>query len=77
MVHKSEPRSDAHDSSAAPRYTLEGRSGLVSDGFPDSNLVSDDAPPPYGEMHDELQFSQPGFDAGAIVTGGFFIEESQ
>ncbi|KAG5742999.1 hypothetical protein H9Q72_000181 [Fusarium xylarioides] len=27
------------------------------------------APPPYGENHDQVHFSQPGFDAGAAITG--------
>ncbi|KAM0559386.1 hypothetical protein ACHAPJ_004411 [Fusarium lateritium] len=29
----------------------------------------DSAPPPYGESHDRVHFSQPGFDAGAAITG--------
>lgn len=43
---------------------------LVSDGFilPEME-VPDEAPPAYGEYHDRMQFSQPGFDAGAAVTG--------
>ncbi|KAF5022977.1 hypothetical protein F66182_4975 [Fusarium sp. NRRL 66182] len=38
--------------------------------LPDINLGdADAAPPPYGESHDQVHFSQPGFDAGAEVTG--------
>lgn len=29
------------------------------------------APPPYGENHDQVHFSQPGFDAGAAITGTY------
>jgi hypothetical protein len=28
-----------------------------------------DAPPAYGDSHDQMHFSQPGLDAGARVTG--------
>ena len=31
--------------------------------------ASREAPPAYGEHHDHVQFSQPGFNAGAAVTG--------
>ncbi len=41
---------------------------LVYDGFSDMD-VQLDAPPPYGELPDQLQFSQAGFEAGAAVTG--------
>ncbi|KAH8899439.1 UDP-Glycosyltransferase/glycogen phosphorylase [Thozetella sp. PMI_491] len=30
--------------------------------------ATDDAPPAYGELHDQLQLEQPGFSAGAAVT---------
>jgi hypothetical protein len=45
---------------------------LVTDGFivPDIE-PSSDAPPAYGELRDQMQFSQPGFEAGAAVTGWF------
>lgn len=45
---------------------------LVTDGFlvPSLDTPSDEAlPPAYGDQHDHVQFSQPGFDAGAEVTG--------
>lgn len=29
----------------------------------------EDAPPAYGDQHDQVQFSQPGISAGAAVTG--------
>ncbi|KPM43368.1 Sterol 3-beta-glucosyltransferase UGT80B1 [Neonectria ditissima] len=43
---------------------------LMTDGFqlPDID-PGDGEPPPYGEHHDHVQFSQPGFEAGAAVTG--------
>ncbi|KAF9781038.1 hypothetical protein IL306_014620 [Fusarium sp. DS 682] len=38
--------------------------------LPDINPAEGDgAPPPYGENHDQVHFSQPGFDAGAEITG--------
>lgn len=33
----------------------------------------DVAPPAYGEHHDQLQFSQAGFDADAAVTSAFAL----
>ncbi|KAM0220776.1 hypothetical protein ACHAQI_000243 [Fusarium lateritium] len=38
--------------------------------LPDLTPGADEgAPPPYGENHNQVHFSQPGFDAGAEVTG--------
>ena len=53
---------------AIPRNDMAD--ALVTDGFqlPDID-PGDGAPPPYGESHDQVHFSQPGFDAGAEVTG--------
>jgi hypothetical protein len=49
---------------------MDVQAALVSDGFNMPDLeAARDAPPPYGELHDQLQFSQPGFEAGANVTG--------
>lgn len=31
--------------------------------------ASDEAPPAYGDVHDQLNLSQAGFNAGAAVTG--------
>ncbi|OLN81771.1 Sterol 3-beta-glucosyltransferase UGT80B1-like protein 7 [Colletotrichum chlorophyti] len=43
---------------------------LVSDGFTLPSLDADsEAPPAYGELHDQLQFNQAGIEAGANVTG--------
>lgn len=43
---------------------------LVSDGFSLPSLEADgDVPPAYGELHDQLHFSQSGVEAGANVTG--------
>lgn len=46
----------------------------VTDGFLVPDLEpSNDAPPAYGELRDQMQFSQPGFEAGAAVTGSFMF----
>lgn len=37
----------------------------IAEDLEDPNL---DAPPPYGDHHDQLQFSQTGFNADAAVT---------
>ena len=52
----------------SPRDDLS--EALVADGFqlPDIEPDSGD-PPPYEGNVDHVQFSQPGFDAGAQVTG--------
>ncbi|KAL0935189.1 glucosyl glucuronosyl [Colletotrichum truncatum] len=43
---------------------------LVSDGFSLPSLEADnEAPPAYGELHDQLHFSHSGVEAGANVTG--------
>lgn len=43
---------------------------LVADGFVVPDLeANDEAPPAYGDHLDRVQFSQPGFEAGAAVTG--------
>ncbi|GAB0134164.1 hypothetical protein EsDP_00002546 [Epichloe bromicola] len=51
--------------------TNDDTEALVTDGFlvPSLDTPSDEAlPPAYGDQHDHVQFSQPGFDAGAEVT---------
>lgn len=50
----------------------ESMEALVTDGFlvPDLGTTNEAPPPPaYGEQHDQMQFSQPGFEAGAAITG--------
>lgn len=43
---------------------------LVTDGFVVPDLeANDEAPPAYGDHLDRVQFTQPGFEAGAAVTG--------
>ncbi|KAF4784676.1 glycosyltransferase family 28 domain-containing protein [Colletotrichum scovillei] len=43
---------------------------LVSDGFSLPSLEAEtEAPPAYGDLPDQLQFNQAGFEAGANVTG--------
>lgn len=52
---------------------------LISDGYLAPDLPehsgyqdrSEEPPPAYGEHPDQMQFSQPGFEAGAAVTGTF------
>jgi hypothetical protein len=64
-----------HELSSGPALVaVEGEDGaeaLVTDGFLVPNLDSpnDAEPPAYGAQHDHVHFSQPGFDAGAEVTG--------
>lgn len=71
MVEKHNPGNLSRQS------TLRQAAG-VSDGFnythdnassPLDLGASDDAPPAYGEVHDQLNLSQDGFNAGAAVTG--------
>lgn len=38
--------------------------------------ASDEAPPAYGDHHDQLNLSQAGFNAGAVVTGESFVFSS-
>lgn len=57
---------------AAQQSRDENAHALVTDGFlvPSLDSPADEAQPPaYGEQHDHVRFSQPGFDAGAEVTG--------
>ncbi|OAA39642.1 UDP-glucuronosyl/UDP-glucosyltransferase [Metarhizium rileyi] len=48
----------------------DGAAALITDGFlvPDLDSLDDAEPPAYGEQHDHVRFSQPGFDAGAEIT---------
>lgn len=71
MVEKHNPENLSRQS------TLRQAAG-VRDGFnythdnassPLDLGASDDAPPAYGEVHDQLNLSQDGFNAGAAVTG--------
>lgn len=51
---------------------VDSQAPLVADGFVLPGLdVPEDAPPAYGEHRDRLQFNQPGFEAGATVTGQY------
>ncbi|KAH6885824.1 hypothetical protein B0T10DRAFT_444100 [Thelonectria olida] len=61
----------ARQQSAQPRNTHDDSSqALLTEGYqlPDID-PGESQPPPYGESHDHLQFTQPGFEAGAAVTG--------
>lgn len=49
----------------------------VADGLRAPDLgATVDAPPAYGDHHDQLQLSQAGFEAGAAVTGEEKIESA-
>lgn len=53
-----------------PAITSYGEEHLVTDGFVLPDLDETDVPPPaYGEHHDRMDFSQPGVNAGAALTG--------
>lgn len=43
----------------------DGAETLMADGL----MVDQESPPAYGEHHDHIKFSQPGFAAGAEATG--------
>ena len=56
-----------------PAVHADGHESLVADGFQHSLELPDlganiDAPPAYGDLHDQLQLSQAGIEAGANVT---------
>ncbi|CAG7558474.1 unnamed protein product [Fusarium equiseti] len=56
-----QPRDGDSSGAAVPSNDLQ---------LPDINAGDNEAaPPPYGENHDQVHFSQNGFDAGAKVTG--------
>ena len=58
-----------------PQDRGDGSEALVTDGFLLPSLgTPNEALPAYGEHHDQVQFSQPGFEAGAEVTGSSTIE---
>jgi hypothetical protein len=62
---------DAPKPPAATAEQQEAADALISDGFGGMNIEDEptgEAPPPYGELPDKLQFSQAGFEAGAAVT---------
>lgn len=57
----------ANERPAAPSYSEEH---VVTDGLILPELGDTDVPPPaYGEHRDRMDFSQPGINAGAAVTG--------
>jgi hypothetical protein len=69
---------DGKQSKAAPAQAMspsqpqtdERSQPILTDGFELPEMEApEEAPPPYGERPDQLQFSQPGFNAGAEVTG--------
>ena len=59
--------------------TTDEAQTLVADGFLVPSLEPsgdcEQVPPAYGEQHDHVQFSQPGFDAGAEVTGNTAVRD--
>jgi hypothetical protein len=55
---------------AVPSQTDYAAEALVTDGYMVQDLVPpDEEPPAYGDLHDQMQFSQPGVEAGAVVNG--------
>lgn len=63
--------------SAMPPYTQEmlptPEEATITDGFLLPEFDDSNAPPPvYGETMDTMHFSQPGFSAGAAVTGKLY-----
>lgn len=71
MVEKNNPGNPSRE--PTPR-----QAGRAADGFdlggegensPLDLGASDDAPPAYGELYDQLNLSQAGFNASAVVTG--------
>lgn len=48
---------------------IPGRTNAVPIAEDIGDTNQDVAPPAYGEHHDQLQFSQAGFNADAAVTG--------
>ena len=59
---------------AAPPTHIEQQPEIsdmwVADGLFTPDLeASTDSPPPYGELHDQFQLSQDGFEAAAAVAG--------
>lgn len=55
------------------RFSDGQRQGQPDTGGLDNSPLdlgaADEAPPAYGELHDQLNLSQAGFNAGAAVTG--------
>lgn len=72
-VARQQPSSSFGQQSPQPRQDANG--GIVTDGFqlPDISVEIDAVPPPYGESLDQMQFSQPGIEAGAVVTSTYLI----
>ncbi|CAM1510161.1 Fc.00g004960.m01.CDS01 [Cosmosporella sp. VM-42] len=65
-------RQDSDLLQAAPQYSPRDdvSEALVTDGFQLPSIDTEtEQPPPYGENPDQVQFSQPGFETSAAVTG--------
>ncbi|RBQ88793.1 hypothetical protein VDGD_20617 [Verticillium dahliae] len=64
--------SNSDTAQTRPRPNARQQSGTAfsSDGFSLPDLEAEtEAPPAYGELHDQIQLSQSGIQAGASVTG--------
>lgn len=60
----------AEKSGTGPRVSVTG----PADAFDSSPLdlgANDEAPPAYGELHNQLNLSQAGFNADAAVTSEY------
>lgn len=67
---QAQQRQQSAGSVGAERPGSVSQESLITDGFiiPDLEVPSE-APPAYGDQVDKVTFSQPGFQAGAAVTG--------
>ncbi|POR35790.1 Sterol 3-beta-glucosyltransferase UGT80B1 [Tolypocladium paradoxum] len=64
-----DPSQEPPHTTPPPQHRGDASDALVTDGFMVPSLdTPDETPPAYGEHHDQVQFSQPGFEAGAEVT---------
>ena len=72
VLDEKRPVARQDSDSTTPAYPSADDSSepLITDGFVVPDLeVDDEAPPAYGDHLDRVQFTQPGFEAGAAVTG--------
>jgi hypothetical protein len=71
LAEKRQPaaRETGNEHARAPAYRDDSTGTPVMDGFQLPDIAPpDDAPPAYGEHHDQMSFSQPGVEAGAEIT---------
>lgn len=80
MTLVEEKREHARREAAASSITMSTsdmiptpEEATITDGFllPEFHDDTNEPPPVYGESLETMQFSQPGFSAGAAVTGAY------